>query len=135
MVGLRGKLCRPYGSELKIAAGAGTIRYPEAFVVCTPVAPRSTVVHEPVVVFEVLSDRSVETDLVTKDAEYQATPSIQRYFVLQQTSAAGMMFVRRGEDWLTHLLTDPDAMLAMPEVGLTIAMSEMYEGVAFEAAA
>jgi Uma2 family endonuclease len=51
---LRGKPCQAYGSELKIAV-AGSIRYPDAFVVCSPIPRGSTVVTDPVVVFEVLS--------------------------------------------------------------------------------
>ncbi len=37
---LRGKPCEFYGSDLKIEA-AGSIRYPDGFVACTPVPPRS----------------------------------------------------------------------------------------------
>lgn len=74
---LRGKPCQPYGNDLKIEV-VGRARYPDAFVVCMPVAPRQTVVTDPVVVFEVLSDGTANTDLVEKNAEYRATPSIQR---------------------------------------------------------
>lgn len=35
---LRGKPCRPYGSELKVQT-ATTVRYPDAFVVCSPRIP------------------------------------------------------------------------------------------------
>ncbi len=38
-VRLRGKPCQPYGSNLKIEV-AGRIRYPGAFVICTPIAGR-----------------------------------------------------------------------------------------------
>ena len=51
---LRGKPCQPYTSNLKIFV-AGSIRYPEAFVVCSPVPRGTLVVTEPVVVFEILS--------------------------------------------------------------------------------
>ncbi len=51
---LRGKPCQVHGSELKIAV-AGSIRYPDAFIVCSPMTRGATIVTEPVVVFEVLS--------------------------------------------------------------------------------
>jgi len=41
---LRGKPCQFYGSDLKIEV-AGRIRYPDGFVVCSPVANDATVVR------------------------------------------------------------------------------------------
>ena len=124
--------CQPYGSELKIKV-AERIRYPEAFVVCSPVSPRSKVVTDPVVIFEVVSESSVTTDFVTKNAEYRATPSVQRYIVLQQTKAAAAVFSRKGEDWVTDLLAGDDAILRMPEIGIEIPLLEIYRRVEFEA--
>ena len=124
--------CQPYGSKLKIRV-AERIRYPEAFVVCTPVPPRSTVVIDPVVIFEVVSESSVTIDFITKNAEYRATPSVRRYVVLQQTKAAAAVFSRKGGDWLTDLLAGDEAVLLMPEIGVKIPLSELYRRVEFEA--
>ena len=122
---LRGTPCRPYGSELKIQV-AGRIRYPDAYVVCTPVPPRSTVVTDPVAIFEILSESTQASDLIVKNAEYRATPSVEQYIILQQTSAAAMVFSRKGEDWVTELLTDQDALLDLPCIGLRIPLAELY---------
>ncbi len=48
---LRGGPCRIIGSDVKISA-AGSIRYPDAFVVCSPVSRGTFVVTDPVIVFE-----------------------------------------------------------------------------------
>lgn len=125
---LRGQPCQPYGSELKVEV-AGRIRYPDAFVVCAPVPPRSKVVTEPVVVFEVLSDSSVNEDLVVKNAEYRATPSIQRYVILQQTDAGAIVFARKGEDWISEPMSGADAIIRMPEIGIKVPLAELYIGV------
>lgn len=132
-VRLRGKSCRPHGSELKIEV-AGRIRYPEAFVVCTPVSPRSKVVTDPLVVFEVLSDGTAHDDLVVKNAEYRATPSIQRYVILQQTGAGAIVFARKGEDWITELMSGDEAVLQMPEIGIDIPLAELYADLDLSAA-
>ncbi|MCB8878953.1 Uma2 family endonuclease [Acidisoma cellulosilytica] len=121
---LRGKPCRAYGSHLKIEV-AGRIRYPDAFVICTPVANEALVVAEPVVVFEILSRSTAATDLFAKNAEYRATPSIQRYVILEQGKAAAMVFTREGENWLSEILTDKD-VLPMPEIGIEIPLTEFY---------
>jgi Uma2 family endonuclease len=51
---LRGHRCRAHGSDLKIQV-AGRIRYPDAFIVCSPIPSGATVILDPVVVFEILS--------------------------------------------------------------------------------
>ncbi|HVC62251.1 MAG TPA: Uma2 family endonuclease [Acetobacteraceae bacterium] len=125
---LRGKPCRPHGSDLKIEV-VGRIRYPDAFVVCTPMLPRQTVVTDPVVVFEVLSDGTANTDLVEKNAEYRATVSIQRYVILEQTHAAAIVFVRKGEDRISEIVAGDDAVLRLPEIGIEVRLAEIYADV------
>ncbi len=126
---LRGKPCQPYGSDLKIRAG-DSIRYPDAFVVCTPVPPKSTVVSDPVVIFEVHSPGSGLKDRIIKNREYQSLPSVRRYVMLEQDGVGAMVFERVGEDWVGHLLTG-DAVLRMPEIGIEIPLPELYEGLEF----
>lgn len=121
---LRGKPCQAYGSELKIEV-AGRIRYPDAFVACTPVPNTARVVADPVIVFEVLSRSTAETDLFAKNAEYRATPSIQRYVILEQGKAAAIVFARQGEDWLSEILGEKDR-LGLPEIGIEIPLAELY---------
>jgi Uma2 family endonuclease len=127
---LRGQPCRPYGSHLKIEV-AGRIRYPDAFVVCTPVDPRAKVITDPVVIFEILSESTASNDLVVKNAEYRATPSVRRYAVLQQDAAAAIVFAHRAGEWATELVAGDDAVLHLPEIGIEIPLAEIYAGVAF----
>jgi Uma2 family endonuclease len=47
---------------------------------------------------------SAETDLIDKNREYRATPSIQRYVVLQQTHKAAVVFVRQDRGWLSEIV-------------------------------
>lgn len=126
---LRGKPCRPHGPELKVKAGR-SYRYPDAFVTCTPVPPDTTVVTEPVVIFEVLSRSTQRHDRTVKLAEYQSIPSVQRYTMLEQDQAFATVIERRGEDWTLRILL-ADAMLAMPEIGIEVPFAELYADVEF----
>ncbi len=128
---LRGNQREFYGSDLKIEV-AGSIRYPDGFVVCTPAPPRSTVVRDPVVIFEVLSEGTTNTDIVTKNREYAATPSVQGYVILSQLAQGGMMFERIAGDWVGHDVA-ADAVLRMPEIGMEVPLAEFYEGIDFTA--
>ena len=125
---LRGRPCRPRGSDTKVEV-AGRIRYPDALVFCNPVPPDTMVIREPVVVFEILSATSTYTDLVLKNREYRATPSIQRYVVLHQDRAGATIFARKGEDWDSEALAGDDAVLRMPEIGVDIPLPELYTDV------
>jgi Uma2 family endonuclease len=126
---LRGHRCRVYGSELKIQV-AGRIRYPDAFIVCSPVSSDALVVHEPVVVFEILSPSTSDTDRFEKNWNYRDTPTIQRYVMLEQSRCGATVFARNGEDWAGHVLPG-DAALELPEAGITLALAELYEVVTF----
>jgi len=124
---LRGRPCRFVGNDLKISV-AGRARYPDGFVYCSPFLADAKVIEEPVVIFEVLSESTSSADLITKNAEYAATPSVRRYVVLAQDAIGGTMFERVGEDWRGRLLS-ADSLLRMPEIGIEVPMAEFYEGV------
>ncbi len=128
---LRGKPRRVRGPTLKIEV-MDRIRYPDAFVYCTPVPPGETVIKEPVVVFEVLSPGTSRTDRIEKLREYQATASIQRYVILEQDGIAATVFVRHGSDWDARALTADD-VLRMPEIDVEIRLADIYADLQFEA--
>jgi len=127
---LRGRPCQPYTSNLKILV-AGSIRYPDAFVVCSPVPRGTLVVTDPVVVFEVLSPGTASVDVGVKNEEYRDTPSIQRYVMLAQDRQFATVFARVGDDWVGHIVSG-DAILTMPEIGIEVPLAELYESVSFE---
>jgi Uma2 family endonuclease len=122
--GLRGKPCRVVGPTMKVEV-VGRIRYPDAFVYCAPVPPTETVIREPVVVFEILSPSTSRTDRIEKLREYQATPSVQRYVILEQDSIGATVFARVGATWDAHALTEGDT-LAMPVIGVDLALADLY---------
>ena len=127
---LRGKPCRAAGPTLKVEV-MGRIRYPDAFVYCTPAPRGETVIKDPVVIFEVLSAGTSRTDRIEKLREYQATESVQRYVILEQDSIAAMVFERHRDDWDARALTAGD-VLRMPEIGVELPLSEIYAEVPLE---
>lgn len=130
---LDGKPCRVHGNSLKIRV-MNSIRYPDAFVTCTPVERGSMLVHEPVVIFEIIGKSTAHTDRMVKNREYAATASVRRYIMLEQTGPEGMMFTRSGEgsDWIGHILGE-DAILRMPEIGIELPIAELYANIDFSA--
>jgi Uma2 family endonuclease len=125
---LAGTPCRSYGPEVKIIADT-SVRYPDAIVACTPVQPSATVIDNPVIVFEVLSESTANTDIFEKNEEYRATLSIQRYVIIEQTRMAAIMFTRRESDWVSETLAGEAAQLSLPEVGIGLPLTELYAGL------
>jgi Uma2 family endonuclease len=128
---LRGKRCRFHGSHLKFQVAEGHVRYPDGMVLCSPVDRTATVVYDPVVVFEVLSPSTARDDRIVKAREYQATPSVQRYVMLEQDGVSATVYARSGETW-THEILIADSILALPEIGVELPLAELYDGIVFE---
>lgn len=124
---LRGRPCRHWGPTMKVEV-AGRIRYPDAFVSCTPVPLTETVIRDPVVVFEVLSPSTSYVDRIEKLREYQATASIRRYVILEADRIAATVFTRLGSDFVARALTAED-ILQMPEIGVELPLAEIYADV------
>lgn len=123
---LRGGPCRFYGGDLKIHAGDDHIRYPDGFVACTAAENRSTLISDPGVIFEVLSPATAAVDRIVKAREYQATPSVQRYVMLEQDRIGATVYARAGDGW-THEILIADSTLALPEIGVELPLAELYE--------
>jgi Uma2 family endonuclease len=129
---LRGRPCQFYGSDLKFQVAEGHIRYPDGMVVCSPVQRTATVINDPVIVFEVLSPSTSRTDRIVKGREYQATPSVSRYVMLEQDGIGATVYARSGDAWTFELLI-AGSLLALPEIGVELPLAEFYEGVVFDA--
>ncbi len=123
---LRGKSCCFHGNDLKIEV-AGSWRYPDGLVVCRPIDNNATVVTEPVVFFEVLSPSTASKDRIVMSWGYQATPTVQRYFVLEQDRLGATVYSRVGEGWTFDILSD-GAVLSMPEIGVEVPSRRALRG-------
>jgi Uma2 family endonuclease len=124
---LRGSRCVPLGPNSKIEV-AGRIRYPDALVVCSPVDRKATVITDPVVVFEVLSESTAHVDYFVKLGEYGATPSIQRYVMLDQDLIAAVVYTRDG-DRMVAATVAKGGTLPLPEIGVELPLDDLYRGV------
>ena len=134
---LDGKPCKALGSQMKVQTRTG-VRYPDAFVIRSPIPLNATLAHDPVVIFEISSPSTGDHDLGAKKLEYQALPSVQSYIVLQQTQRSAQAFRRVAEttsddekaaERTFEFIFGPDAAIALPEIGVTIPLAEIYDGV------
>ena len=129
---LKGKTCRVMSAESGgIATTGETTRYPDATVTCSPVQGQDRLIPNPVVVFEVVSESNARTDRFTKMREYHEMLSIKRYVLVEQATPVIVSYTREGgEAWAATSLSIDD-MLAMPEIGIEIPVSDIFDGISF----
>ena len=132
-VRLRGEPCQPHGSNLK-ARTRTTVRYPDAHVSCGSYEPSTELGRDPVVMFEVLSPSTEQTDLVAKNEGRGSLPSVQHYVILLQDRVGGLVFERVRDDWIGHILR-PGAVLNTPEIGIELPLADLYDRIEFSARA
>ena len=131
---LGGDRCRPMTAESGgVATGGNKVRYPDVTVTCAPVPGTDRLIPDPVVLFEVVSDSSVREDYGDKRIEYQAMPSVLRYVVVEQDSDELTVLHRDGHGGWQEFQLREGGILAMPEIGVELPVSEIYERVAFGA--
>ncbi len=83
-------------------------------------------------VFEVAWEGTALNDHTTKNSDYRVTLSIRRYVLLSSESIIAIIYERIGEGWIGTLVTDPAAVLAMPEIGIELPLAALYDGLEFE---
>jgi Uma2 family endonuclease len=118
-----------HASNLKIVSRAGNASmYPELFVRCGPREGKRTRIEDAIVAVEVLSRRTAKDDLTRKRCAYTALPTM-RGVVYASQDEPRLDLVRRRADggFDDEVVEGLGAMLELPEVGVRLAMAEIYE--------
>ena len=118
-----------FGADGGAATVGATVRYPDALVASAAQVGTSKLVTGPVVVVEVLSPTSSQTDRSIKVKEYRAVPTIRRYLRVEHTSIGVTAHHREAADadWMTTPLVAGD-MLASPVLGIEVPLAELCGG-------
>jgi Uma2 family endonuclease len=133
-VRLRGRPCRPFNSDTKIRIQfPGYVRfyYPDASVTCHPNPATDSFQDEPAAIFEVLSRATRRLDDGEKKDAYQTIPSLAVYLLIEQDTAAVVVY-RRGKDGFEReAYQGLSAVIPLPEIGIDLPLTEIYETVEF----
>ncbi len=129
---LRGRDCRPFTGDGSVRTGPAQVRRPDAGVDCGRRDPEGLSAADPRLVAEVLSPTTRDFDTFGKVAEYQAVPGIA-YVLLIEPNAPEVSLLERAEDgtWSEREVAGLDNTIDLPALGIVLAMSELYDGVAF----
>ena len=132
---LRGRGCRVLSSDMKVWA-ANAFYYPDLSVVCGPSTYRSGNKHtitNPILVVEVLSPSTEPKDRGEKFIRYQQIETLCSYLLVSQTEPRMDLF-ERGENghWDYMTVAGLERLITIPSLGVTLALSEIYDQVNFE---
>ncbi len=136
-VALKGDPCHVLTSDAKVRSGAGSLRSPDALVVCGIIEYHDqgqTVIANPVVLVEVLSPGTEAADRGDKLHEYQGIENLQSYLLVSQNAASMEHYTRRADgQWMYQTVQGLESTLAIPALNITLALADIYEGIDFEA--
>ena len=127
---LRGKRCRPHGSDAAIHLshhGDERIYYPDASVTCSPMNPAAHTIEAPVLVVEVLSDSTARTDRTEKKEAYLRCPSLQHFLLIEPDRVEVTLFTREAEDWKMTIFNELTDEVPLPGIETSLPLAEIYE--------
>ena len=135
---LRGRGCEVQGSSLRLRTEArGPYFYPDLIVFCGPAQledRRQDTLTDAVVLVEVLSPSTERYDRTFKFDNYQKLASIREYLMPSQDRIKVEQKTRLATGaWETRETSDALAVLALPSIGCTIRLADIYAGVEFTA--
>jgi Uma2 family endonuclease len=131
---LRGSCCRPFTSDGSIETKPGQIRRPDIGVDCGRRDPNATKAASPRVVAEVLSPTTRDFDTIGKLEEYKLAESLERIVVIEPNAPEVIIWARDADRiWRRSILRGLDQQIDMPEIGVTLPLAEIYDGVEFPA--
>jgi Uma2 family endonuclease len=129
---LRGTGCRPFTGDGSIETKPGQIRRPDVGVDCGRRDPNATKATSPRVVAEVLSPTMRDFDTIGKLEEYKLVDSLERIVVIEPNAPEVIIWVRGpARNWKKGIARGIDQKLDMPEIGVTLSLAEIYDGVEF----
>lgn len=132
---LEGRPCAVHGSDLRVMVDdRGAYFYPDVIVVCgePQLEDRNDdTLLNPTVVVEVLSPSTELRDRGVKVSRYLTLPALQSLLLIAQDRPHVERYERHGEQWVITMFRTLDDAVELPEIGATLPLGEIYEGVDF----
>lgn len=123
--------CEAFMDALKVIT-ADSCFYPDVVLTCKPVRGDADTIDEPSFIAEVLSPSTAHVDRLRKWEGYQALPSLAAYLMVTRDRVRAELYVRQGAGWLYMAFTHLDAIIEVPDLGLSLPLAEIYRGVSFD---
>jgi Uma2 family endonuclease len=130
---LRGKPCRPYGSDLRIHIPENSLfTYPDISVICGNIIPSyedEETATKPILIIEILSPSTRKYDCGEKFALYRDISTLKEFITIdsEQTKIEAHRINERN-NWELYQYKHPGDVLEMPCINFNLPLRHIYEG-------
>lgn len=128
-IGLQHTRCNVFMSDVRLRlAESDDLFYPDVFVTCTDAdRARRQVKEDPILIAEVLSPSTEAYDRGDKFAAYRRFPALATILFLSQDRPHVECYTRADAGrWTLTEASGADATLALPALGIELALAELY---------
>jgi Uma2 family endonuclease len=126
---LAGSGCEAFAFDVRVVTPRGDVMYPDVIVACGERRNTDKEVSDPVMVIEVLSERTAARGGGINRWAYGTIPSLRHYVLIAQDRAEAEVATADGEVWRSVVLRDASASLHLDALGLDIPLAEVFAGV------
>ena len=134
---LEGKPCEVLPSDMRTSSpGFQSYSYPDVIIVCGEAefsGDENDVLQNPLVIFEVVSRTSVNTDYGRKLLFYRQIPSLMEYVLINSFDKVEVDIYRRFQEaWALETYKGLEEVLRLDSIKVEIPLSEIYKNITFD---
>ncbi|SFV17463.1 Endonuclease, Uma2 family (restriction endonuclease fold) [Methylobacterium sp. 174MFSha1.1] len=128
---LRGSGCWPTTGAVVMRTCSATLRRPDVTVDGGPIVADSQEVGGPRLAVEIASPATVSVDQIVKLEEYKRHPALRYILLLETVAPVALLYRREAEGWQPEQFEGLEAVIDLPEIGASLALVEIYDGLTF----
>jgi Uma2 family endonuclease len=130
---LRNSPCEPYSENVKVRVSEEVFYYPDVLVTCEGNFNNPYYSEQPILIIEVISPSTAQTDRREKLRAYQQMPSVHEFVIVEQDLISVEIHRRQSDGrWITYYYTRQDTEFTLESVDLMLQLAEVYRRVNFE---
>lgn len=127
---LRGTPCRAYMGDVKVRIEeVNCFYYPDVLVACGEADDTKVYVESPVLIVEVLSPSTAQSDRREKLVNYRLLPSLKEYIIVHQRRKRIQVFTKNDtREWCSTVVKEKLTVSSLPKGSIEFDVDEIYEG-------
>ena len=121
-----GSPCDSFSDDIGVVVGSGR----DVAVHCPPFDEQATASDSPKLIVEISSESTASTDRFVKLEKFKALASLDYIlFVVPDAVDVVVWFRDPAEAWRHEAIRDPDAVIDLPKLGVSLTVTDIYERV------